>query len=237
MPHPFPEPREGEPIGRRVFVRTLLVGGVSLVVGDRLFDLAAGVSSPVTDQIPQEIRAALPAPGGGWRIYAVNPPMPRFDPRTWSLEVSGLVRRPMRIGYRELRAMPRSEQTHDFHCVTGWSVSDVRWTGVRLRDVLAAAGLRPQGKVLRFVSAETPYVDSLTLEQADFDDVMLAYGMDGRTLTRPHGAPVRVVLPRMYGYKGVKWLKRIEVVDRYEDGYWEQRGYDRDGWLHDDHGL
>jgi DMSO/TMAO reductase YedYZ molybdopterin-dependent catalytic subunit len=115
--------------------------------------------------------------------------------------------------------------------VTGWSVEDVRWTGVRIRDVLAPAGPLPEAGALSFVSAERPYVDSLTLEQALLPDVMLAWHMDARPLTRPHGAPMRLVVPQMYGYKSVKWVERIVVTREPIVGYWEQRGYDQDAWV------
>ena len=60
---------------------------------------------------------------------------------------------------------------------------------------------------------------------------MLAHAMDGAPLARKHGAPARLVMPQMYGYKGVKWVNRIVVTDRVTDGYWQQRGYDRDAWI------
>ena len=112
-----------------------------------------------------------------------------------------------------------------------WSVEDVPWTGVRIRDVLAPADPLPGAGALSFVSAERPYVDSLTLEQALLPDVMLAWDMDARPLTRPHGAPMRLVVPQMYGYKSVKWVERIVVTREPIVGYWEQRGYDRDAWV------
>jgi len=71
----------------------------------------------------------------------------------------------------------------------------------------------------------------LTLEQALRPDALLAYEMDGRPLSRPHGAPARVVVPAMYGYKNVKWVQRIELVARPADGFWEKLGYDRDAWV------
>ena len=86
-------------------------------------------------------------------------------------------------------------------------------------------------KALTFISAEQPYTDSLTLDQAGLKDAMLAYEMDGKPLSRPHGAPVRVVIPDMYGYKNVKWVERITLTDQAESGYWEQRGYDTDAWV------
>jgi len=115
--------------------------------------------------------------------------------------------------------------------VTGWSVDDVDWAGVRFDDLLAASRPLPSATALKFVSAEHPYEDSLTLEQLREPDAMLAYAMDGRPLERKHGAPARVVMPRMYGYKGVKWVRRIVVTDHVADGYWQQRGYDRDAWI------
>jgi DMSO/TMAO reductase YedYZ molybdopterin-dependent catalytic subunit len=115
--------------------------------------------------------------------------------------------------------------------VTGWSVKNVRWAGVRFRDLLALAQPLPSAHAIRFVSMEQPYVDSLTLDQALLPDVMLAHELDGSLLSRPHGAPARVVMPEMYGYKGVKWLTRMELVAREPTGYWEGLGYDQDAWV------
>ena len=130
-----------------------------------------------------------------------------------------------------MRALPSAEQVSTFHCVTGWTVSDVHWRGVRFADLLAPARPQPAGQVLTFTSAEQPYVDTLTLDQARLPDAMLAYEMDGKPLAREHGAPVRVVIPDMYGYKGVKWVERITLSAQAEPGYWEQRGYDTDAWV------
>ena len=80
-------------------------------------------------------------------------------------------------------------------------------------------------------------MDSLTIEQATLPDALLAYEMDGRPITRPHGAPTRIVIPAMYGYKGVKWLNRIVVTRRQIVGYWEQRGYDQNAWVGRSNGL
>ena len=110
-------------------------------------------------------------------------------------------------------------------------MKNVRWGGVRLNDVLALASPKPTAHALEFVSAEIPYVDSLTTHQAGLHDVMLAYEMDGKPLPRVHGAPVRLVIPEMYGYKNVKWLKGINLVPRPSPGFWEVRGYDVDAWV------
>jgi DMSO/TMAO reductase YedYZ molybdopterin-dependent catalytic subunit len=162
--------------------------------------------------------------------------MPTFDRRTWRLRIGGLVERPVDLTYDQLLALPRAEQISDFHCVTGWSVDNVHWAGVRFRDLLAL--VRPTRDVgaLKFVSAERPYNDSLTLDEALLPDAMLAYEMDGNPLTQAHGAPARLVIPEMYGYKGVKWVEQIELAATPETGYWEERGYDSDAWIGGKHG-
>jgi DMSO/TMAO reductase YedYZ molybdopterin-dependent catalytic subunit len=203
-----------------------MAGGLSSLVWARPFWRFV---SPATDVLPASVRQVLPA--GGWRIYTVAATMPVFNPATWRLKIDGLVERPLELTYADLRALPRAEQVSDFHCVTGWSVKNVHWGGVRFRDLLAAAKPLPAAKALAFVSAEQPYVDSLTLEQAYLKDAMLAYEMDGQPLPRPHGAPARVVIPEMYGYKNTKWVERIVVTNRPVDGYWELRGYDRNAWV------
>jgi DMSO/TMAO reductase YedYZ molybdopterin-dependent catalytic subunit len=213
-------------IGRRAFLGFVGVGITSLAWGGAAMDLVA----QTTRLVPESLRSFLPF-GQGWRIYAVSPPYPTFHPSTWRLRVDGLVERPLTLTYAQLLALPRAHQTTDFHCVTGWSVDGVRWGGVRFDDLLAAAKPLPSARALRFVSAEEPYVDSLTLEQARVPDAMLAYAMDGSPLERKHGAPARLVMPQMYGYKGVKWVSQITVTDRADDGFWEQRGYDRDAWI------
>ena len=122
--------------------------------------------------------------------------MPSVAPAAYRLRVDGLVAAPKTFTLADLKAMPRAEQVSDFHCVTGWVVKNVRWAGVRIADVLEQAGAKQGVSSLRFVSAEVPYEDSLTLKQALLPDVMLAYEMDGKPLSRPHGAPVRLVMPR-----------------------------------------
>jgi DMSO/TMAO reductase YedYZ molybdopterin-dependent catalytic subunit len=107
----------------------------------------------------------------------------------------------------------------------------VHWAGVRFGDLLALAEPLPAARAIRFVSLEAPYNDSLTLRQATLPDVMLAYELDGKPLTRAHGSPARVVIPEMYGYKGVKWLTRMELVASQPTGYWEGLGYDQNAWV------
>lgn len=209
--------------GRRTFLAVTAVGVSSLIWGRPVWHAVSGATQPLKDIAP----GLFP----GWRIYTVAATMPRFDPQTWRLRIDGLVDQPLSLSYAQLRALPRVEQVSTFHCVTGWTVSNVTWAGVRFRDLLAAARPSSGAKALTFVSAEQPYTDSLTLEQAELKDAMLAYEMDGKPLSRAHGAPVRVVIPDMYGYKNVKWLASITFVAKASAGFWEQRGYDIDAWV------
>jgi DMSO/TMAO reductase YedYZ molybdopterin-dependent catalytic subunit len=224
-------PEESRPYGRRAFLGATALGLSSLFWGKTVWNAFTHVMQPLQNALPPGL---VPS---GWRIYTVAATMPTFDATTWRLHIDGLVDRPQTLTYADLRGLPRAEQISDFHCVTGWSVGKVHWAGVRFRDLLAAAGPHAAGTVLEFVSAEAPYVDTLTLQQAELHDAMLAYEMDGAPLPREHGAPVRVVIPEMYGYKNVKWVERIVVTDHVSPGYWEQRGYDVDAWVGKSNGL
>jgi DMSO/TMAO reductase YedYZ molybdopterin-dependent catalytic subunit len=217
-----PDPK---PYGRRAFL-LLLAGGASSFFW---ISKISNVFSPVTSAISQLIGNVFPV--GGWRIYTISGSMPIFDSKAYRLEVTGLAGKPRSFTYDELLALPRVHQVSTFHCVTGWTVHNVRWSGVRFKDILDLVEPQASAKAIRFVSLEVPYNDSLTLEQVRLHDVMLAVGMDGAPLSRPHGSPARVVIPEMYGYKGVKWLTRIELVAQQPTGYWEGLGYDQDAWV------
>jgi DMSO/TMAO reductase YedYZ molybdopterin-dependent catalytic subunit len=211
--------------GRGAFLLLLGGGLSSLAWGTK----ASGVLSPLTSAFSQLVGNIFPV--GGGRIYTISGSMPIFDPKTWRLEIGGLVKKPRSFTYDELLALPRAHQVNDFHCVTGWTVRNVRWSGVRFSHLLDQVEPLPQAKAIRFVSLEQPYNDSLSLGQLHLPDVMLALEMDGEPLTRPHGSPARVVIPEMYGYKGVKWLTRIEMVAHQPTGYWEGLGYDQNAWV------
>lgn len=214
-------------VGRAGFVGVVGAGVATLFYGDAISHVLGKVTNPLSSA--SGISNLLPA--GGWRIYTVAATMPRFDPATWRLQFGGLAEHPFELSYNELRALPKAEQVSNFHCVTGWEVKNVRWGGVRLPELLKRVSPLPSAHSLHFVSAEKPYDDFLTLSQATLHDVMLAYEMNGKPLPREHGAPVRLVIPDMYGYKNVKWVERIDLVAKSGEGYWEQDGYDNDAWV------
>jgi DMSO/TMAO reductase YedYZ molybdopterin-dependent catalytic subunit len=146
--------------------------------------------------------------------------------------VGGMVDRPVELTAADLRAMPPTRLTRDFQCVTGWRVHDVKWVGVRLADVLDRAGVQGGAGGVRFHSADGLYSESLTLDQARRDDVIVAYQMEGKPVSAAHGGPVRLYVAPMYGYKSCKWLDGIEVTGPFpEPGYWEKRGYEVHAWV------
>ena len=214
-------------LGRAGFVGVLGAGVATLFFGDTVARYAGKLTGPLSSA--SGFSNLLPS--GGWRIYTVADTMPKFHPATWRLEVGGLASHPYTLSYDELLALPKSQQVSDFHCVTGWVVKNVSWGGVRLQHLLDRASPMPQAHALHFVSAEHPYDDYLELGQATLPDVMLAYEMNGKPLPREHGAPVRVVIPDMYGYKNVKWVARIDLVAKSGNGYWELDGYDKNAWV------
>lgn len=228
-----PPPGRGAPIGRAAFLGVVAAGIAGVFVGPRL---ASAISGRVGGALPSSLGALFPQTTG-WRIYAVAPPFPRFDPATYVLRIGGAVERPVTLVWSEVAALPGEEQVSDFHCVTGWSVYGVRWEGVRPATIVELVRPRPEARHVTFLSLEEPYADQLTLEQFLLPDVMLARGMDGRPMPREHGAPLRLVIPRMYGYKGVKWLGGIRFDTAPGLGYWEQRGYDVDAWVGSSNGY
>ena len=215
-------------IGRAAFLGILGVGAAGLF-------FAKDATGLLDRAVPTSVSGIVPT--SGWRIYTIGNSMPDPDPATFRLTIGGLVDTPASLSLTDLKAMPRADQVSDFHCVTGWSVYGVRWGGVRIVDLLDRVGASKSAQGLRFVSAEKPYDDSLTVTQALLPDVMLAYEMDGGPISRPHGAPLRLVMPRMYGYKSVKWVQHIEVQTAPQRGYWEQHGYDADAWIGSSNGF
>lgn len=220
----------GAPIGRRIVLGMLGLGAAGVLVGDRLQARIESALRPVTQNDPTGLSSFVPT-AGRFRIYSVTAHMPERSREEYRLTVDGMVERPLSLSYDDLLSMPQADLTLDFQCVTGWRVADVPWTGVRLADLLDEAGVSPGATHLRIWSFDGAYTESLTLEQARRDDVVAAHRMLDGPVTREHGGPVRLFVGPMYGYKSLKWLDRIEVVDALHPGYWEVRGYDVDAWV------
>jgi DMSO/TMAO reductase YedYZ molybdopterin-dependent catalytic subunit len=170
-------------------------------------------------------------PGGDrFRIYTVSGTYPEVSRADYRLEISGLVHHPQTLTLADLESMPRTSFVQEFQCVTGWTVPDVHWEGVNLSDVLDLAGVKRGAVALTFESYDRTDTESLTLDQARLPQVIVAYRMLGAPVTTEHGGPVRLYVGPMFGYKSIKWLSAIRVVDSVIPGFWELRGYPVNGW-------
>ena len=221
---------EGTAVGRRVVLGMAGLGVAGILVGKRAQTIVTDIVQPIQTVDPTGLSQLVPA-SGGFRIYTITNDLPGMDPLKWRLNVSGLVDKPFTVTLDELKAMPPTTMVKDFQCVTGWRVPKVQWTGVRLSHILDQAGVRPDGKALKFHSFDGADTESLTLDQARRPDVIVAYEMLGAPVTRAHGGPVRLYVAPMYGYKSLKWLDGVEVTSAVEPGYWEQNGYSVDAWI------
>jgi DMSO/TMAO reductase YedYZ molybdopterin-dependent catalytic subunit len=150
--------------------------------------------------------------------------VPHFDAERWDFQVRGLVETPLRLTWAEFNALPRSRVTSDFHCVTRWSRFDNHWEGVAFREVLGRVKLRPRaGFVL--VVAEQGFTANVPLVDLDRENVLFATHHDGQPLAPDHGYPLRLIVPLLYAWKSVKWVRGIELLDHDAPGFWEQNGY------------
>lgn len=193
----------------------------------------AGTLAPGQELLTPAPESSPPIGGGAqgrFRIYTVTS-IPKFNPDSWKFTIGGLVQQPVEYDWPSFAKLARKVQVSDFHCVTGWSVYRVTWEGIRLKELLAAAGIAQGANYVKFYSGDGVYTDALSLEQAEMDDVLVAALIDGKPIPEDLGGPVRLVVPRMYAYKSVKWLQGIELIDREHIGYWQERGYEVDAWV------
>ena len=210
-------------IGRRVVLGMAALGAAGIAFG-------SGIQGTVSKVLGSKLRSLLPG-GDHFRIYTITGSYPEVSRERYRLEVTGLVQHPLTLTMDDLEAMPRVALVRDFQCVTGWRVPSVHWEGVRLADVLDRAGLHPAAKALTFESYDQADTESLTLDQARLPDVVVALRMLGGPITTEHGGPVRLYVAPMFGYKSIKWLSAIRVVDVVQPGFWERNGYPVNGWI------
>jgi DMSO/TMAO reductase YedYZ molybdopterin-dependent catalytic subunit len=149
---------------------------------------------------------------------------PNITEEAWALSVDGAANEPLTLRWKDFMAFEQVHDTSDFHCVTTWSRMDVRWVGVRLSDVIAAASPREDATHL-MCHAYDGYTTNLSLVEALKPDVLLVHGEGGAPLPREHGGPARVITPQLYAWKGAKWIQRLELLTENRLGFWEERGY------------
>jgi len=158
-------------------------------------------------------------------LHATGPG--KVDKATWSLRLFGLVEQSVTLSWDEFLSLPQATRINDVHCVTRWSKLDNTWEGVPVADVLQRVAVHPESQ---FVMVHAPgYTANLPLSALLDDDVLLATRHNGQDLTREHGGPVRLVVPKRYFWKSVKWVTGLEFMAEDRPGFWEVRGYHNEG--------
>lgn len=166
---------------------------------------------------------------------------PSVHTKTWKLEVGGCVEHPIALDWESFLALPQVEDTSDFHCVTSWSRFDNRWRGVAFRTIAELVVPREDARFVLCTGHDfmpgtfIPYTTNLPLARAVDRDVLLVHTWEGKPLPREHGGPCRMITPKLYAWKGTKWIRKIEFLAEDQKGFWELRGYSNSAepW-HDD---
>src|SRR5579883_1437453 len=151
----------------------------------------------------------------------VQPEIPHAD---WTLRIDGEVEKPVTLDWAAFNALPQVEDVSDFHCVTTWSKFDCRWGGVAFTTLCDLVHPKPSARFVYFTGYDG-YSTNVPLAACLDDDVLLATSFDGAPLSRAHGGPARVIIPKLYAWKGSKFVKGIAFLADDKLGFWEVRGY------------
>jgi DMSO/TMAO reductase YedYZ molybdopterin-dependent catalytic subunit len=168
-----------------------------------------------------------------WPVLDASGP-PSVDLARWRLRLTGLVAHPVEWDWEEFQKLPRIKVFADFHCVTRWSRLGNTWEGVSTRELLDRAGGPLASAHFAVAYGLDPgWSTNLPLDALLAEDALVALIHDGEPLTREHGGPARLVVPRLYAWKSAKWLTGIELIERDRPGFWEKNGYHMRGdpWL------
>ena len=159
---------------------------------------------------------------------------PDASPESWTLTIKGLVEAPVVLDWAAFRALPQVDDVSDFHCVTTWSKFDCRWGGVAFTTLYDLVRPASEARFVYFTGADG-YSTNVPLETCLDDDVLVATHFDGKPLAHEHGAPARVIIPKLYAWKGAKFVNGIEFLAEDRLGFWEVRGYSNtaDPWTED----
>lgn len=177
---------------------------------------------------------------GNWPVLDLGG-QPEIALEDWRLEIGGLVDHPFTLTWDAFLALPQVDDVSDFHCVTSWSRLDNHWQGVRFRTLAELAVPAIEARHVRCTGydvmpgTEIPYTTNLPLVRAIEDDVLLVHRWEGCPLPHEHGGPCRMITPKLYAWKGAKWIRRIELLDADVRGFWEERGYSNtaEPWFND----
>ncbi len=203
-------------------------------------DAAAGAATTHPMGTGPANRHGMPTVPTGQRVVPNWPVLdlgdtPDVPLDTWRLEVHGLCEHPLTLTWADFLNLPHVDDESDFHCVTTWSRLNNRWRGVRFRTLAELAVPSDEAHFVsctgygRMPGSIIPYTTNLPLGRAVEDDVLLVHSWEGAPLPAEHGGPCRMITPRLYAWKGTKWIRRIEFLAVDRPGFWEERGYSNTG--------
>lgn len=154
--------------------------------------------------------------------------VPVYDMAEWTLRIFGKTDQDITLSYEDILNMPQTTVKRDIHCVTRWSRFDNSFTGVLFTDLLKELGITPKTEFV-MLHGDYDYTANVALTDLIRDDVLLAHSLDGEPLTAKHGYPLRFVVPHLYFWKSVKWIRGIEFIEENKPGFWEQNGFHLNG--------
>ena len=155
-------------------------------------------------------------------------PTPDVYVAEWRFRTLGLVGHDVMLTWEQLTTLEKATVDAEFHCVTQWSRMENTWEGARFSEVMKLALPSPEAK-FAMVHCYGGYTTNIALDALMDDDVLLAYRHDGAPLPREHGGPVRLVVPKRYGWKSAKWVSGVELMAEDAPGFWERNGYHMEG--------
>lgn len=162
-----------------------------------------------------------------WPVRTAEPE-PDVDPESWVLKVTGKVARPLTLTFQEVRELGAVCMVRDFHCVESWTVPHNSWKGIPVHRILELGNPLPDARYA-LVSSPGGYGTNLSFEVLRRPDTLLVWERNGKTIGWDHGYPLRLIVPDLYAYKSAKWVSEIRLLDKDVLGFWESRGYHKDG--------
>lgn len=177
---------------------------------------------------PRDIAATGRLPPGqklttGFPVFDLGG-QPEIPADEWSLTLDGLVEKPTVLNWEQFNALPQVSDVSDFHCVTAWSKYDCAWSGVAFTTLFELVAPKPEARFAYFTSYDG-YSTNVPLDHCLDDDVLVTTHFGGAPVTREHGGPARIIIPKLYAWKGAKFVKSLTFLAEDRPGFWEVRGY------------
>jgi DMSO/TMAO reductase YedYZ molybdopterin-dependent catalytic subunit len=193
--------------------------------------LTGTTADPARDRLPPGQRLVR-----DWPVLDLGV-QPNVTAQKFRLDIDGEVEHPASLTWEAFLALPQADSVSDMHCVTQWSRYDNRWRGVSAHTLLDLTHPKPGARHVIFHSHDG-YTTNVRLDQFDQPDVFLVHAWEGQPISRQHGGPVRVLIPRLYLWKSAKWVRRVELAAEDRPGFWEVRGYhnNADPWREERYG-